>query len=285
MSGSQNKTRFNKNESGSVLVEFALVSLVLYLILAATLDFGRLFLVSNVAQNAARSAAVLLSGTPAAQDATVTSFGELLDDPTVKSTIYDPGLLVIDPGTDPEDLPVVNQILFRTAMISDVINGANVVRYPGAVFSDPAATSGYRVLIPQITGRDEAGIETITWVDVLEEIQQTGQPPPFTQDPRIIAVRINYPYQAAMLSGFRPNPAGPYEPNIVDSNGNWGVNEANDAEVSAPFPVPDVESDVPIGPYSGPYGLGRQLAFAKTVRPYRKLLSGEAIEAVREMIQ
>ena len=32
-----------------------------------------------------------------------------------------------------------------------------------------------------------------------------------------------------------------------------------------------------VGTYSGPYGLGRQFAFVREVRPYRKLLSAQAI--------
>jgi TadE-like protein len=273
------KERVQRDESGSVLVEFAIISLILYMILAATVEFGRMFLVSDVSGNAAKTAAVLLSTSTAAQ--TAPTFADLLNDATVKSTIYDPGLLVISPGTDPATLPRVNEILFRTAMISDFIGGVNVYRYPGAIFTDPTATSGYRILIPVVASRGDTGIENITWADPLEEIPPLpGQPEWLTLPQRIIAVRINYPYQAAMLSGFRSSPNGPFEPNIADASGNWNVNEANDAAVTAPS-TPDVASDIPYGAYSGPYGLGVQLAFAgKTVRPYRKLLSGEAYEKV-----
>jgi TadE-like protein len=277
------KERLTKGESGSVLVEFALISLILYMILAATVDFGRMFLVSNVAASAARTAAVWLSTSAAAK--TAPTFADLLNDPTVRCQIYDPGLLVIDPKNpiDPDpacafngnQLPVVNQTLFQTAMISDFIGGVNVYHYPGAMFTDPTAISGYKILIPVVASRSGTGVETLTWVDVLEESK------PGSLASGVIAVRVNYPYQAAMLSGFRPSPDGPYEPNIVDkAHGGWGVNDADDAAVSAPS-TPDVASDIPYGAYSGPYGLGVQLAFAgKTVRPYRRLLAGEATEKV-----
>jgi Flp pilus assembly protein TadG len=289
------KIRLKRDQSGSVLVEFALISLALYLIMATAVEFGRMVLVSNVAQNAAHSAAVMLSqyayAAANSESLTARSFDELLNDPIVLSTIYDPNKLVItDPGTV-ADLPVLNQILFGTAMIRDVVDGVSVVRYPGAVLSDG---NSYRILIPRVTGRDATGTETIEWVNVVEEIPpKLGDPAFFTQG--IIAVRINYPYQAAALSSFRPNPGAPS--NIVDADGNLGVNEANDAGVTAgasPLQgftlvgsgrpcVP--HDDAPCGgPYTGQYGLGSQLAFAgKTVRPYEQLFWGEAMEIYRRM--
>lgn len=273
-----------KDEAGSVLVEFALVSLALIMIMAATVDFGRMFLLANVVQSTARNAAVALSLAPAAKSAG--TLDALLTDAFVKCTIYNPGLLVIDP-TDPEHndpsclptypdtLPQINEMLFRTAMISDVIGGRNLYHYPGAIFSDATATSGYSISIPQVTGRDGTGVEGIVWVPALKECPEGalagGQ----------VSVCVNYPFQAAMLSGFRPSVDGPFEPNIVDKSGNWGVNDADDASVSAPS-TPDTESDSPYGAYAGPYGLGKQLAFAgKTVRPYRWLITQWAAEGVR----
>ena len=49
---------------GSVLVEFALIALVLYLILAATLEFGRALFGAQVLQQAADIAAREISRTP-----------------------------------------------------------------------------------------------------------------------------------------------------------------------------------------------------------------------------
>ena len=45
--------RRHRHEEGAALVEFALVSVVLYLILAGTIDFGRLMFSANGLQDAA----------------------------------------------------------------------------------------------------------------------------------------------------------------------------------------------------------------------------------------
>ena len=44
------ETRRGRNRRGSVLVEFALIALLLYLILAATLEFGRALFGAQVLQ-------------------------------------------------------------------------------------------------------------------------------------------------------------------------------------------------------------------------------------------
>jgi hypothetical protein len=241
------------------------------MIMAATVDFGRLFLLSTVINNAARQAAVQLAVHDAAD--TAPSFADLLNDPMVRTTVYNPCLLVVDQTTDPATLPAVNEMLLRTAMISDTIGGNKVFRYPGAVFSDADPDCPFHVLIPQITGRDATGVETIEWVEVLEGAHPELFDPPVDPANRVITVRINYPFQAAMMTSFRPSDDGPFEPNI------FNYNVADDSAVNSPS-VPDVQSDEPVGAYSGPYGLGNQLAFAQTVRPYRRLLSGESSEVI-----
>jgi len=107
---------------------------------------------------------------------------------------------------------------------------------------------------------------------------QTSLPP---QQQGLVAVRINYPYQAAMISSFRPNPDGPTEPNLAN------VNEASDAAVSDPgttLGVPVVGDDEGLGAYTGKYGLGRQVALTKLVRPYRRVLAAQSIYR-REVFQ
>src|SRR5262249_5449851 len=90
------------------------------------------------------------------------------------------------------------------------------------------------------------------------------------------SVRLNYPYQAAMLSGFQPSAPtdlDPLPPNVGNAilADDGGVQQNN----AAPGGLMD---DGTIGPYAGPFGLGRQLALAgKTVRPFRRLISTQAI--------
>jgi hypothetical protein len=153
------------------------------------------------------------------------------------------------------------------------------------------------VAIPLV---DAAGVNTITWVPVLEEIRarQDADCPvrgPFSlvyqagldecgalgADPAaargLAAVRINYPYQAATLSGFRsslPTATDPLPPNISNAIAadDTGVTEVNAA------PGGLIDDGGAIGPYAGAFGLGRQLALAgKTVRPFRRVISAQAI--------
>jgi len=169
-------------------------------------------------------------------------------------------------------------------MIVDHSNGKNLLRYPGALLSDPSTPSGFTVGIPAVTARGNQGIETIQWVPVIEEARSDSFSISGTGSPNgVVALRINFPFQAALLSGFQGNSAITLSPNIEN------IIIANDAGVatdpgSPPAPggsLPDADP----GLYAGQYGLGRQLAFGgKEVRPYRKLLAGEAIFR-REVMQ
>jgi hypothetical protein len=319
-------------ERGAALVEFALVSLVLYLLLAGTIEFGRLMFDANALQDVARVAARELALAPVRANATfdyalscdATTDPDCLVD--LKSRIFDPACLVVDlsdPAVagDPDGyfaaMPVVNRAL-RTLMITEP-QRPNLLRYAGALMSDgsgmacsaigpngQAAATGLTVGIPLIEARDANGGESITWVPVLQEIRAAGDAEcpsrgPFSliyiatddacgaleadplADRGLAAVRINYPYQAATLSGFQPSvptDVDPLPPNIgnVIIAEDGAVQELN----AAPGGTMD---DGAIGPYAGAFGLGRQLALAgRTVRPFRKLISVQAIYR-REVVE
>jgi hypothetical protein len=324
--------RPRRPERGAALVEFALVSLVLYLLLAGAIEFGRLMFDANALQDVARVAARELAVAPVRAEATfdyalscdaASDPGCLVD---LRARVFDPACLVVDlsdPAVafDPDgyfaSMPVVNRAL-RSLMISEP-SRPGVLRYAGALLSDStgaacsaigpggqAAPTGLTVGIPLVESRDAAGVEAIRWVPVVEEIRATQDADcpsrgpfslvylanedtcgPLDADPLadrgLAAVRINYPYQAATLSGFRssaPNGIDPMPPNIGGfiAADDGGVQELN----VAPGGLLD---DGAVGPYSGPYGLGRQFALAgRTLRPYRKLISTQAIYR-REVIQ
>ena len=102
-------------------------------------------------------------------------------------------------------------------------------------------------------------------------------------DRGLAAVRVNYPYQAAALSGFQsppPSDIDPLPPNVA----NFIV--ADDGAVQSINAAPGgLIDDGSVGPYAGPYGLGRQFALAgRTVRPFRKLISAQAIYR-REVVE
>ena len=315
-----------RSERGAALVEFVLVSFVLYLLVAGGLEFGRLMFAANALQDVARLAARELSVAPLQAGATfdyaltcdaATDPNCLVD---LRRRVFDPACLVVDladPAVAPDPdgffaaMPVVNRAL-RSLMIAEPERPA-MLRYPGALLTDAsnaacsalgpngqASATGLTVGIPLVAARDGSGVETIAWVPVLEEIRAVrdrdcpargafsliylptqDECGALAADPvpnrGIAAVRVNYPYQAAMLSGFQPAPPTDTDPLPP----NWGnVITADDGSVQETNAAPGGPVDDPssIGTYAGRFGLGRQLAFAgRIVRPFRRLVSAQAI--------
>lgn len=291
----------NKAERGAVLVEFALVALVVSVLLATSLEFGRLLFAAQVLQDAARVAARELAVLPV--DARW-SFDQALADPLVQQRIFDARKLVVDLDdprydTDSEldayfasdEMPVVNRAL-RPLMFVDLATAVHprLLRYPGALAVDLGAPSGFTVTIPQVAARDAAGAETVEWIPVVEEVRTDPCDPltgVFSLDGAgavrgMVAVRLNYPYQAGALVAYRPNAAGPFEPTIDNP-----IDAADDAVTEAPVLPSCVPRQRPgallpddptaVGAYAGPFGLGRQYAYARTVRPFRRLLAAQAL--------
>lgn len=287
----------DRGEHGAVLVEFALVALLLALLLAATIEFGRMLFYAQALQDAARVFARELSVTPlpanVSFDAALAYVDPALGVSPVQTRIYDQTRLVIDVTgwTDADfddyihspDVPLVNRALLPL-MIVEQVNGARLWRYPGALLNDPASPTGLTVGIPRVDARDpDTGAETITWVPIVEEIGggHFGTPGASCVSPPcgVVAIRLNYPYQAGALSAHVPSvdgPAGTTLGNPISAD-DEGVVELNpDARPGDLLESPNEFPDYPI--YSGPYGLGRQLAYGgQTVRPFRKLLSAQAI--------
>lgn len=274
----------HRDERGGVLIEFAMIALALYLLLALLIDFGRLMFTAQAVQEAARVAARELALVPLPAAAT---FAAALQDPAVRATVYDPGRLVI-PVTDNDSfrntldaLPVVNKVLVPL-MIHETIGDVEYLRYPGALLTDPMSPSGFTVGIPRVIARGAEGVETIEWTAPIEEILSNPADPstgPFSlastgPQQGLVAIRVNYPFQAATLVGFQQGPDGPLEP------GGEAI-QANDGGVTAVNAPPGgLAPALPgggIGPYAGTYGLGGQFNWAQVRRPFRKLLTAQAI--------
>lgn len=292
---------------GQSLVEFALVALVLYLLLAATIELGRAVFGAETLQGAAHVAARELALEPLPAGSTTL---EALADEDVRRRVFDAHWLAIDLDADGIDdgvdvanreqlealfarLPLVNRQL-RPLFVLDLGVGLadgttrDLLRYPGAlVFVDPGEAvvdrsvgglpdlvpSGLSVRIPQVAGRDADGVETIAWVDVVEPF---GAPDPFPVAVEgLVALRLNYPFQAAALTGHSTSPDGPFEPNA------GLVIDADDAGVVEDEPVGAgglaVAGDARVGANVGAYGLGRLLAQGREVRPFHKLISVQAV--------
>jgi hypothetical protein len=273
-------------ERGAVLVEFGFVAILMYLLMSATIDFGRLFYSAQAVQDCARATARELSVIPLPAGMTLE---QALADSRVRQRVFQREHVVIylenirgglRLQTFLDSLPVLNQMI-RPLMIFDRTGDRRLLRYPGALLTDGSTPSGFTVGIPYIEARAADGTETITWVPIVEEIRNPNFPgeSPFSLNtpagmPQrgLVAIRINYPYQASMLSGFRRAPEGPLAPNVayrIQAN-DGGVTETNQAPGG-------IVGGGEAGPYAGAYGLGKMYSHAEEVRPFRKLLSAQAI--------
>lgn len=284
------------DRAGQSLVEFALVALVLYMLLAAILTFGHALYVAQGLQGAADLAAREISRTPLPA---VSTFDEALEDADVRDRIYDRAYLVIDldnffktfipPDGEPTNvfshlvptLPLLNQQLVPLMIVDrPVIEGTQrrLLRFPGAII-DPS--------VPIQHPRSDEGEDYESWVEtnltvsvpvvspngsiqmvgVVEEIAGAGGSPFDVSNPPtngVVALRMNYPFQSASMSSFRPNREGPFEPTIGTP-----VTTNDDADVGP--------GQVYSGTYGGTNGLGVQGVQGQRVRPFRRVITAQAI--------
>jgi hypothetical protein len=287
----------NPGARGSILLEFLLVCFVLYLLMAAILTFGRMLYTGQVVQQAADLLGREVARTPLPADIT---FEAALADPDVRDHVYSRDYLVLDISTwnaggtgltmldwveQNYNLPSVNRALLPVMIVQEV-GGLTVLRYPGALREvaalDPSFVgySGFTVQIPMVVGRDGGtGIETISWADVVQEIENTTtNVDPFRVSMRgTVAVRVNYPFQSSMMTGYQPGAVSPKGSTI------GGENQADDGAVAvdgtspAPLGVAAAPTSTNSLLYDGEYGLGKQYALMKEVRPYRNVVIGQSV--------
>jgi hypothetical protein len=174
-------------------------------------------------------------------------------------------------------------IVDRPDLDGDGQPDANLIRYPGALLSDATTPTGYTVGIPLVVSRGANGGKTIRWVPVVEEIESDTNPDPFSieSDARgMVALRINYPFQSASMSSFRPNAAGAFEPNLGNPNlaDDGSVTELNSGDRPGGLVGGSLSGGgLYGGTYAGTYGMGAQGALGQTVRPFRRVISAQAI--------
>lgn len=220
-------------------------------------------------------------------------------------------------------MPRLNQqlaplmIVDRPDLNNDGTADARLLRYPGALLQRaapivaPASVTypgavavTYAVAIPVVVSRGASGAETIRWVAVVEEVDTEESaaddtlpnPDPFLLSQAvtgamdhggIAALRVNYPFQSAVMAGFRPNSAGPFEPTLgqplpADDN---GVTELNPGSRPGSLTGASLESGGRYaGAYGGRYGLGslgamgsQVLTGGRPVRPFRRVISAQSI--------
>jgi hypothetical protein len=306
---------------GQALVEFALVCLVVYLLLAAILTFGQLLYCDQTLQQAADVAAREISRTPLSATANLMDVlysnnpGDYSNGPgTVRTALFDPQLLQFDltagipAGHSVLDVvstwPIINQMLYSAMIVQpgdQVYNGNSAheyLWYPGAVPCTDSANPNRTVYcVARVDSRQPDGAETITWVPVIEEITPGVFSVASTQG-GLVSLRINYGYQSATMSAYPPPKTWPPEPNDPA----WGAHDSEVTPNSTTYTPVGTAPPPAVGTYSGPYGLGTQEAWAGLqrtdlvpppppapappvgVRPFRSLISAQAIYR-REVFQ
>jgi hypothetical protein len=301
-----NSPRFRRrSRRGQALIEFAIIALVLYLLLAAILTFGLLFWVGSTTQDAVSVGAQEIARMPFPANA-VLGLGVLdpmaptpgqtivKDDAQFKAQIYDEAKLFVPAGQVStsfiefaQTLPLINRLL-APSYIFDAQQDA--YRFPGAIVQNGAGET--TVLIPvEVAGSPG----TIRWVAPVEEMTDDAGVGPFSvtassSAPNFIAgtvaLRINYPFQSASMSNFGPtdNPTG----NISEvlSADDARVTEGNTGQytlVVAANSYADDPGVVAENIHGGRFGMGRQIALPFSnvgqfgVRPYRKVISTQAV--------
>lgn len=257
---------------GSVLVEFAFVALALYLLLAAGLSLGRAIFAGQVAQSAAHAMARELATISLGPGTATIDFDGALANPAVVGRVYDPAALVVDRDLYPtaadldayfDGLPIVNQLL-RPLYIRDQVGDTNYLRYPGALVQGP---DGLTVLIPRITTGADGATTVVDWVAPVEEVLPDGEAvshfgidAPNPQWAGVASVRVTYPYQSATLTAFT-------------ADGVPATTTAGGGGLPAGYTLAGGSA---VGPYAGELGLGAQRVLGREVRPFRKLITGQA---------
>lgn len=263
----------------------------MYMLLAAIVTFGHMLYVAQGLQGAADLAAREISRTPLPA---ITTLEDALADGSLDE-VYSDDFLVYDLDDLPmggsffsdviPNWPIVNQQLATMMIVDrpdtdgDGIADRNLIRYPGALLSNPDTPTGFTVGIPLVTSRSGDGVETIRWVPVVEEIENDDNADPFSIDNGgIVALRINCPVQSAAMSSFRPSDAGSFEPTVGQPNlaNDGGVTELN-AAPGGLTGAPLESGNFLAGTYGGQYGLGAQGALGQKVRPFRRVISAQAI--------
>jgi hypothetical protein len=285
------------------MVEFAMVSFVLYLLFVVLLDLGRATLASQTIQNATDLLANELARAPLPASMT---FDEAMEDEWVNSVIYDPRALVLEigPGETQQSiderfarLPVVNQML-RPLMVRDVLSsGVELIRYPGALVERSGELS---VVVPQIVSRDwgpdfVGGHEEIVFRQVMEEIHDPVNEPEghfaITSGSDLagfVNLRCNYPYQAAAMTAY-PGDSGVFGPENAAQADDSSVTVAPGGELPPGYTLAGDGLGANANPNGGEYGLGFHYlgtdsqGVPRKVRPYRKLIHMQAA-ARREIV-
>ncbi|MCG8648776.1 MAG: pilus assembly protein [Pirellulales bacterium] len=313
---------------GQALLEFGIISFLIFTIVIGTLGYGIQLWSAIMLQQAVDTGAVAASRVPLAPDV---SFPQALENSEFRSLVYDPKFLVV---TD-QELAAANltfgEFMSRTPTLNRMlaplmVRDGDLHRYPGTIvnYTDfDGVTSEQTVLVPTVTGR---GTRVVTWRFPVEEIsylgtsssseysvfptydvayipaaEVTGGVPPTG----LAGLRINYPHQSSIAPAFQYRDAAGNA--IRPGEGQVAFNDlilADENLVVAPLPTTFATTVLPsgftahragfslavsgadqsLGPFSGQYGLGRFVVGNLQVRPFRQVMSFQAVR-LRELFQ
>ena len=233
-------------------------------------------------------------------------YGNANNDPAlagVRRQVFDDNLLVLTiDGNSPNgvmtfnnghpigDFPLVTQQLLPV-MIYDTVNGQAMLRYPGIVPNRPARQhAGRRHCAERLRGADSAAERfhgRRRWDGVGRQLGASVGTHPRSERRRLLCRQRGHGFRPKWhrgLAGQLPLPVGVNErvragSQLAQPGGAPLVPiGADGGAAAAPGGVGGaVTSDSEFGPYSGANGLGQQAAWGQTVRPFRRLISCQAI--------
>ena len=214
-----------RSRRGQALVEFAVVCLVVYMLLAAILTFGQTLYSAQTIQQAADVATREIGRTPLLATANVMDAlysnnpSDYSNGPsTVRTALFDPQLLQFDMTTGVpagqsvldviKTWPIINQVLYPVMIVQpgDQVYGGDpshqYLWYPGVVPCTDSGNPNRTVYcVAHVDSRQSDGAETITWAPVIEETTPGAFNVASSQG-GLVALRINYGYQSATMSAF-----------------------------------------------------------------------------------
>jgi hypothetical protein len=305
----------SNNRRGGVLLEFAIVSFVFYVLFSVVVDMGRASFMASSANDAARLMARELA---LAQLPSNISFEVALQDFDVRGQyfggtgpgIYDQRFLAIDlesyipSGMSLDEffgtLPIVNRAL-RPLMFFDTIDvggqARQFLRYPGTVvqLDNSSAPYVYTVIVPELTYSGSSST-IVRWLPVIQEIRSAGpgtltglddwdESPFHTSSPEggIAAVRVNVPFQAATSGSRSLETSDPqelfetgFQNAVLATDTLNGASNLGDI-VGSQSALLESHSSSTAGAYAGSFGLGSLQILGKQVRPWRKILMAQSI--------
>lgn len=208
-----------------MLLEFALAVGILWMLVAGTIELGRMVAAGHLVQGAARAGARALALEPA---------GVNVDFDSVIGSFFNPDYLVIDmdacaaqgltideladgdTATGRAPLPMLNQLLLPLMIREDRgLDGADrrLLRYPGTLVrhrSAPDATkpcsTAYTVAVPEL--RSAGGTTNVCWHPVVDELGvEPGAASRFGLDCGgecgLAGLEVRYPFQSAAFPAWR----------------------------------------------------------------------------------